>query len=118
MKLDFLSIVALSVGLALGANAYAQRHDEKPHGTPPKAAAKPATDVQPPAGATQTFELNDGGKIFVMKDGTMAHYNAAGNRVKMKDGQIMAAKDGSKLMMKNNAIWKTITEHGTLKPGH
>jgi hypothetical protein len=36
----------------------------------------------------------------------------------MKDGQIMEAKDGSKLMMKNNAIWKTLTEHGTLKPGH
>ena len=31
---------------------------------------------------------------------------------------MMDAKDGSKLMMKNNAIWKTISEHGTLKPGH
>ena len=30
----------------------------------------------------------------------------------------MEAKDGSKLMMKNNALWKTLTEHGTLKPGH
>lgn len=30
----------------------------------------------------------------------------------------MEAKDGSKIMMKNNAIWKQITEHGTLKPGH
>lgn len=28
-------------------------------------------------------------------------------------------KEGSMMMMmKNNAIWKTITEHGTLKPGH
>ena len=48
----------------------------------------------------------------------MAHYDAAGTRVKMKDGRVMDAKDGSKLMMKNNAIWKTITEHGTLTPGH
>jgi hypothetical protein len=33
-------------------------------------------------------------------------------------GTVMEARDGSKLMMKNNAIWKQITEHGTLKPGH
>lgn len=65
-----------------------------------------------------TIELKDGGKVFVDKDGTMAHIDAAGNRVKMKDGKVMIAKDGSKVMMKNNAIWKTITEHGTLKPGH
>jgi len=65
-----------------------------------------------------TIELKDGGKVFVDKDGTMAHIDAAGNRVKMKDGKVMTAKDGSKVMMKNNAIWKTITEHGTLKPGH
>ena len=75
------------------------------------------------AGATyaaepQTFELKDGGKIVVEAKGTMIHMDAAGKRVKMRDGKVMTAKDGSKLMMKNNAIWKTITEHGTLKPGH
>lgn len=42
----------------------------------------------------------------------------AGNRVKIRDGTMMEAEDGSKLMMKNNEIWKTITEHGTLNPGH
>jgi len=66
----------------------------------------------------QTIELKDGGKIIFEAKGTMIHMDAAGNRVKMKDGKVMTAKDGSKLMMKNNAIWKTITEHGTLKPGH
>ena len=66
----------------------------------------------------QTVDLKDGGRIVVMKDRTMAHYDAAGTRVKMKDGHMMHAKDGSMVMMKNNAIWKTITEHGTLKPGH
>ncbi len=50
------------------------------------------------------------------KNGTMVHIDAAGNRVHMKDGQMMEAKDGSKLMMKNNAIWKQITERGTLRP--
>ena len=66
----------------------------------------------------QTFELKDGGKVVVMKDGTMAHYDAADKRVRMRDGSKMAGKDGSMLMMKNNAIWKQISEHGTLKPGH
>jgi len=66
----------------------------------------------------QSIELKDGGKIVMEKGGTMIHVDAAGNRVKMRDGTMMEAKDGSKLMMKNNEIWKTITEHGTLKPGH
>jgi hypothetical protein len=70
------------------------------------------------AAEPQTIELKDGGKIVVEAKGTMIHTDAAGNRVKMKDGKVMEAKDGSQLMMKNNAIWKTITEHGTLKPGH
>ena len=70
------------------------------------------------AAEEQAIELKDGGRVVVQKDGTMAHIDAAGNRVKMRDGVVMEAKDGSKLMMKNNAIWKTITEHGTLKPGH
>jgi hypothetical protein len=64
----------------------------------------------------QLIELKDGGKITIQKDGTMVHVDAAGNRVQMKDGQMMEAKDGSKLMMKNNAIWKQITERGTLRP--
>ena len=72
-------------------------------------AAQPAAD---------TIELKDGGKVTVQKDGTMVHIDAAGNRVKMRDGVAMQAKDGSTIMMKNNAIWKQITEHGTLKPGH
>lgn len=66
----------------------------------------------------QTIELKDGGRVVVLKDGTMSHFDAAGNRVKMRDGRAMEAKDGSRVMMKNNAIWKQITEHGTLKPGH
>lgn len=69
------------------------------------------------AAGPQTIDLKDGGKIVVDTKGTMIHTDAAGNRVKMKDGRVMTAKDGSKIMMKNSAIWKTITEHGTLKPG-
>ena len=69
------------------------------------------------AAELQTIELKNGGKIVVEAKGTMIHIDAAGNRVKMRDGRIMEGKDGSMLMMKNNALWKTITERGTLKPG-
>ncbi len=66
----------------------------------------------------QTIQLKDGGKIVIEEKGTMAHIDAAGNRVKMRDGKIMETEDGSKLMMKNDAIWKMITEKGTLRPGN
>jgi hypothetical protein len=68
--------------------------------------------------AAQVIDLRDGGKVTVQKDGTMVHVDAAGNRMMMKDGQMMEAKDGSKLMMKNNAIWKQITERGSLRPSN
>lgn len=68
------------------------------------------------AAEEQTIELKDGGRIMVKKDGTMVHIDAAGNRVKMRDGGVMEARDGTKFMMKNNAIWKQITEKGTLNP--
>lgn len=68
------------------------------------------------AAEEQTILLKDGGKIMVKKDGTMVHIDAAGNRVKMRNNVVMVAKDGSQLMMKNDAIWKTITEKGTLNP--
>lgn len=64
----------------------------------------------------ETIELKDGGKVTVQKDGTMVHIDAAGNRVKMRDKVAMEAKDGTKFVMKNNAIWKQITEKGTLNP--
>ncbi|MGX6566966.1 Copper resistance protein K [Cupriavidus necator] len=68
------------------------------------------------AAQEQTIELKDGGKIMVLKDGTMVHIDAAGKRVRMRDNVVMEAKDGTKFMMKNNAIWKQLTEKGTLKP--
>lgn len=64
----------------------------------------------------ETVELKDGGKVTIQKDGTMVHIDAAGNRVKMRDRVAMEAKDGTKFVMKNNAVWKTVTEKGTLNP--
>jgi hypothetical protein len=74
--------------------------------------------AEPQTAERQPIELKDGGKIMFEKQGTMVHIDAAGNRVKMRDGKVMEAKDGTKVMMKNNAIWQTLAVHGTLKPGH
>lgn len=74
--------------------------------------------AEPQTVERQPIELKDGGKIVFEKQGTMAHIDAAGNRVKMRDGKVMETKDGSKILMKNNALWQTLAVHGTLKPGH
>lgn len=64
----------------------------------------------------QVIELTDGGRVTVQKDGSMVHIDAAGNRVRMRNGVTMEAKDGSMYVMKNNALWKKLTEKGTLNP--
>lgn len=66
----------------------------------------------------QTIALKDGGQLAIQRSGTMIHTDAKGNRVKMIDGKIMEAKDGRKIMMKNNALWQTISVKGTLHPNH
>jgi hypothetical protein len=56
---------------------------------------------------TRVVELADGGSITLDKDG---------KSVRMKDGVVMTGKDGAKYMHKNDAVWKQITEKGTLAP--
>lgn len=62
----------------------------------------------------QTIALKDGGKLTIKKDGNMVHLDAGGKRLKMRDNVVMEAKDGTKLMMKNDALWKQIIVKGTL----
>jgi pectate lyase len=66
----------------------------------------------------QSIELKDGGQILIQKSVAMTHTDAKGQRVIMADGNIMEAKGGSKIMMKNNALWQTIAVKGTLHPNH
>jgi hypothetical protein len=61
-------------------------------------------------------ELKDGGKIVVDTDGKTYHTDAAGKRVRMKDGVVMEGKDGRKYMHKNDIVWAQITEKGTMAP--
>lgn len=37
-------------------------------------------------------------------------------RIRMKDGVVMEGADGQKYLMKSDALWKQITEKGTLAP--
>jgi hypothetical protein len=111
-KVSRMGVVAVSVALA--ATAVAQgRHDEKPHGMPKSSAA--AAPAKPAEGG---IALKDGGTLYIGKDGVTYHMDAAGNRVRMRDGQIMEGADGTRYMMRNDAVWRSITEKGTLHPSH
>ena len=58
------------------------------------------------SGANQrSIELKDGGRISVRADGTMAHYDATGKQLRMAEGEVMIAKDGSKVLMVNGSLW-------------
>ncbi len=101
------------IGSAVAFGAYAQaRHDEKPHGTPAPTTTAPA-DL-----GEEAIPLKDGGKLVIRKDGTTYHVDSKGKRVRMKDGVAMEAADGTRYMMKNDMVWKAITEKGTLHPTH
>lgn len=113
--------IAIAVGLGLAAEGFAQaRHDEKPHGMPaPSSGAAPAQpSVAPSDPSDQTVLLKDGSTLILKSDGNAYHADAKGRRVRMKDGVMMEGKDGTKYMMKNDAIWKAITQKGTLHPSH
>lgn len=64
----------------------------------------------------RVVELADGGTIVIGKDARTYHVDAAGKRVRMKDGVVMEGKDGTKYLHRNDAIWKQIVEKGTLSP--
>lgn len=66
--------------------------------------------------AKRVVELKDGGEITIDAKGQTYHVDAKGKRVRMKDGVVMEAKDGTKYLHKNDVIWKQITEKGTLSP--
>ena len=85
------------------------------------AAAMPAFAAEPSTKEKLVVEgtvvaLKDGGAITIDKDGKTYHTDAAGKRVRMKDGVVMEGKDGANYLHKNDAIWKQITEKGTLSP--
>ena len=65
---------------------------------------------------SNVIALADGGTIIVDKDGKTYHQDAAGKRVRMKDGVVMEGKDGRKYLHKNDTIWQQIVMKGTMAP--
>ena len=116
MKSKLNSVIAILVGAGIGTVALAQgRHDEKPHGVM-KTDSAPAVTIAPRDSSEQVITLKDGGTLVLRKDGTMYHANAAGKRVQMKNDVVMVANDGTRYMMKSDAVWKQISEKGTMHP--
>jgi hypothetical protein len=114
MRLPVLTaLVAATVALVSTIPLAAQgRHDDRPHGSTPATTSEPA---KLPDGAVA---LKGGGYLVIGKDGVTYHMDKNGKRVRMRDSQVMEAVDGAKYMMKNDAIWRAITEKGTLHPSH
>jgi hypothetical protein len=120
-----IGIVGFSFGVSFGTNVLAQgASTSTPSDTPccnPSMAAMPANspiEQSPGEGraAARVVALDDGGTLLIRGNGTMVHENAAGDRVRMRDGVAMRGKDGARYSMKNDPIWKKITETGTLHP--
>lgn len=81
MLKKFIVIAALST---LGASAY----------------AVDASQVE------KSIELKDGSTVYLFKDGKMGMEDKLGRAVRMKQGQVMEAKDGQKIMMHGDEVWR------------
>lgn len=54
----------------------------------------------------KTYELKDGSKVHVFKDGKMGMENKYGKAVSMPEGKVMETKDGNKILMKGNEVFR------------
>lgn len=54
----------------------------------------------------KTYELKDGSKVHVFKDGKMGMENKYGKAVNMPEGMVMETKDGTKILMKGNEVFR------------
>jgi hypothetical protein len=60
--------------------------------------------------AERVVPLQDGGKVVLRADGGMSHFDANGGPLPMKEGEVMIAADGNRVMMRGNALWQQIVE--------
>ena len=59
-------------------------------------------------GNDRAIELQGGERVVLRADGTMLHYDKNGKPMAMPDGSVMVAKDGSRIMMKGESLWREI----------
>ena len=58
------------------------------------------------ANIEKSYDLKDGSTVHVFKDGKMGMEDKYGRAVTMAEGHAMETKDGGKIMMKGNEIWR------------
>lgn len=54
----------------------------------------------------QSFELKDGSTVYIFKDGKMGMEDKYGNTASMQPGHVMTTKDGKKIIMEGNELWR------------
>jgi len=54
----------------------------------------------------KSIPLKDGSTLYIYKDGKMAMESKTGRPERMKEGHIMETKDGQKIMMKGDEVWR------------
>ncbi len=54
----------------------------------------------------QSIELKDGSTVYILKDGKMGMESKWGHATSMESGQVMETKDGKKIVMIGNEIWR------------
>lgn len=58
------------------------------------------------ANIEKSIQLKDGSTVHIFKDGKMAMENPDGRPARMKEGHIMETKEGQKIMMKGDEVWR------------
>lgn len=54
----------------------------------------------------KSVELKDGSTVYIFKDGKMGMEDKMGRPARMTEGHVMETKDGSKIMMKGDEVWR------------
>lgn len=54
----------------------------------------------------QSIELKDGTTVYIFKDGKMGMEDKYGRSTYMESGHVMETKDGKKIIMNGNEIWR------------
>jgi ferric-dicitrate binding protein FerR (iron transport regulator) len=74
-----------------------------------------AAGLSAPAHAAdeRTLALHDGSRVILRADGSMGHYSASGEPVAMREGEVMVLADGTRLLMKGDALWRQIIDYAT-----
>lgn len=54
----------------------------------------------------KSIELKDGSTVYIFKDGKMGMEDKLGRATLMEPGHVMETKDGKKIIMNGNEIWR------------